>query len=229
VAIRTAANLQLAQEVAFVWGNPNEQSHPGGFKTGASDSASVRYFVQPTGQFRETLRRARANGSRTPEHSVIEAESAAEVLLVQANVAELLQARRHYPDRLMTATDLDYLRWRYSRFECYRAVTVDSSGGGLAIFRLRRYGPFWGADICELLVEEGDLRTTHRLLGGIRRATSADFLVCAFTSFASAASYGFFPSGRASMLATLAFEPGPKLNPAVSRSWALSRGDLELL
>jgi hypothetical protein len=231
VAIRSAANTYLASETGFIWGNPNEQSHPGGRTTGASDAATILHFMRPGGQWGQTLRRAAAQGRRTPPAMPIEVGTAAEALREGAPVTALLEAIPRDPSRLSTDIDLDYLRWRYGHFAEYRAVTVHSGSEllGLAIFRARRHGPFWGSDICELLVAGGTRRTARRLVAAVRRAAPGDFLSCACRSKASAAAWGFLPSGRGTTLTTVPLHPGLLPDPAGLDSWALSRGDLEML
>jgi hypothetical protein len=231
VAIRTSANSYLASDVCFIWGNPNEQSHPGGRTTGASDAATILHFMRPGRQWVETLRRARAKGSRTPEQMPIEAETAAEALREGAPVTALLHAIPCDANRLSTDIDLDYLRWRYGHFDEYRAVTVHSGSEllGMAIFRAKRHGPFWGSDICELLVADGSRRTARRLVAGVGRAAPADFLSCASRSKAGAAGWGLMPSGRGTVLTTVPLRHGLLPDPNGRDSWALSRGDLEML
>lgn len=231
VAIRTAANYHLESDVGFIWGNPNEQSHPGGRTTGASDAATILHFIRPGRQWMETLRRARAKGRRTPEEMPIEAETAAEALRDGPPVTALLQAVPHDANRLSTDIDLDYLRWRYGHFDEYRAVTVRSGSEllGMAIFRARSHGPFWGSDICELLVAGGSPRAVRRLIAAVRRSAPADFLSCASRSKAKAAAWGFMPSGRGTTLTTVPLRQGLAPDPNGRDSWALSRGDLEML
>jgi hypothetical protein len=160
----------------------------------------------------------------------VTARSAAEVLDDGANVS-LLGETGEPGDRLTTAKDLDYLRWRYGQFEEYRAVRLDADegGNGMAIFRPRRHGTFWVLEVCELLVERRDRRTARRLLRQVREAAPADLLSCGFPSRHEAALCGFVQVRHREVLVTYPLQQ--KLVPDSTRraSWALSRGDLELL
>ena len=188
MAIRAAANF--SSDVAFTWSNPNEPSRSGGLKWGQREAGRLPHFAQPRGPLRDTIQRALAKGSRTPERLRIEADTAAEILRDRAH-ASLLLARQKDPGnrRLATVKDLDYLRWRYGRFEEYRAIRADAGKGssGIVIFRPRRHGAFWVSHVCELLVEQDDRRTARHLFHRVRDAAPADFVTCSFPSRRDAA------------------------------------------
>jgi hypothetical protein len=227
MALRAAA--KFSSEVSFIWSNPNDQSHPGGRKFGRRDVGRLPRFVQPRGQLRETIRRARARGSRTPEHLCIEAGTAAEVLGDDTG-ASLFEPKKGV-DRLATDKNLDYLRWRYGRYDEYRAIRAEIGGDahGVVIFRCRRHGSLWVTHICELFVEHDDRRAVRRLLERVRDAAPADIINCSFASRRQAASCGLLQYGRGSVLTTHPLQQNLVPDPTRLASWALSLGDLELL
>jgi GNAT superfamily N-acetyltransferase len=229
MAIRAA--VRVSNDIAFMWSNPNEQSRPGTHKAGLRRVCRLARFVQPRGSLRETVRRAYAKGSKTPERPRIEAATAAETLGDGALASFLFACMEKPGDRLATVKDLDYLRWRYGHFEEYRAVRTDAGeeGGGMVIFRLRRHGPFWGAHVCELFVQRGDRRTALELLRQVRDAAPADFVECSFSSRHRAAQYGFVQYPDRSVLMTYPLQQNLVPDPTQRASWALSLGDLELL
>jgi hypothetical protein len=100
---------------------------------------------------------------------------------------------------------------------------------GLAIFRRRRQGRFVLADVCELLLERRDAGLERQLLRHVAEAAQADFVLCNFSSRRSAAALGSFGYRTREVLMALVLGEQLPLDPSVPRSWALSRGDLELL
>src|SRR5258708_21950941 len=151
-ALTQTAMRHLAGDVAFTWSNPNEQMRPGSLKSGRRQVGRLSRFVQLRVPLKYTVQRGRAKGSATPRHLTIEADTAADLLHDGAHASLLLARTKQPRDRLVTAKDLDYLRWRYGRFEEYRALRTDvhSGGSGLVIFRARRHGSFWVSHVCEL-------------------------------------------------------------------------------
>jgi Acetyltransferase (GNAT) domain len=228
MAIRAAANF--SSDVAFTWSNPNEPSRLSGLKWGQREAGRLPHFAQPRRPLRHTIRRALAKGSRTPERLPIEAESAAEILRDGVHASLLLAPTKAPGDRLATAKDLEYLRWRYGRLEEYRAIRADAGkgGGGIGIFRPRRHGPFWVSHVCELLVEQDDHRTARDLLHQVRDAAPTDFVTCSFPSRRDAALSGFVQYRR-KLLMTYPLKPNLAPDPTQRASWALSFGDLDLL
>jgi hypothetical protein len=231
VSLAIRAEPSFSGDVAFFWSNPNEPSRPGSLISGRSRVDGLPRFAAPGGPMRETIRRARGRGSRTPERLPVEAGTTGEILADGAHVSALLERARGPSDRLETAKDLDYLRWRYGRFEDYRAITTDAGegAGGLAIFRPRRRGPFWVSDVCELFVERNDARTARHLFRQVRRAAPADFISCSFASRRDAALFGFVQSPGGTVLMAAPLQQNLLPDPTRPASWALSRGDLELL
>ena len=230
LAVMRAGIEQVPDDVAFTWNNPNEYSRSGVLKTGRRKAVSLPRFVQLRPTVRQTARRAYGKGSRTPAHLPVEAESAAEALIDGPHVTRLLSRTDQSSDRLTTARDLEYLRWRYGHFEEYRAVQSDAGAdpGGIAIFRLRRRGAFWVSDVCELLVAKNDLRTARHLLRRVRDASPVDFIRCGFTSRPHAMRCGFLQAGT-TVVITRPVQQNLVPDPTQRDSWALSLGDLELL
>ena len=229
MAMRAAATFP--DDAAFMWSNPNKQNRPGAHKAGMRAVGNVPRFVQPREALRRTVRRAGARGSKTPEDLRVEAQTAADALRDGAAALPLLARKTWRGDRMATMKDLDYLRWRYGHFHEYRAIATDppSRAGGMVIFRARRHGPLWVADVCELLVEHGDRRTVRHLLRLVADAAATDFIRCKFSSRHHAASFGFLQTRGVTTLMTLPLKHSLTPDPARRTSWELSHGDLELL
>jgi GNAT superfamily N-acetyltransferase len=229
MAMRAAATFP--GDAAFMWSNPNKQNRPGAHKAGMRVIGNVPRFVQPREALLRTVRRVSARGSKTPKDLRVEAETTAEVLRDGA-AASLIVARKTWRgDRMATVKDLDYLRWRYGHFDEYRAIATESrsGAGGMVIFRARRHGPLWVADVCELLVEHGDRRTVRHLLRLVADAAATDFIRASFLSRHHAASFGFLQTRGVTTLMTLPLKHSLTPDPARRTSWELSHGDLELL
>jgi len=229
VALIQTAVRHCSGDVAFIWSNPNEQIRPGSLKSGRRQVGRFPRFVRPCGPLRGMIRRACAKGSRTPDHLRTEAEPAAEILRDGAHASLLLAQQPG--DRLATAKDLEYLRWRYGRFEEYRAIRADAGAGfgGMVIFRPRRHGPFWVSHVCELFVEQNDRRSARHLLRQVRDAAAADFVSCSFPSRHDAALFGFVQYGHGTALTAYPLQQDLIPDPTRRASWALSFGDLELI
>ncbi len=226
---RAAMERNAARGVAMTWNNPNDQSRPGLLKLGRGVVVLPR-FAAPRWTIGRTIGRALGKGSRTPEDLQIEAGTAGEVLRDGDYVARVLSAVKEPDDRLVTARDLDYLRWRYGRFGLYRAFRADPDmdAAGIVIFRPRRSGSFWVAEICELLVAGNDQRSARRLLGKVRRAAGTDLLGANFNSRREAARCGFVRVRGGSLLTVRAIQSDlPDI--AHPDSWGLSYGDIELI
>jgi Acetyltransferase (GNAT) domain len=229
MAMRRAASFP--DGVAFMWSNPNKHNRPGAHKAGMRAVGNLPRFVRPGGPIGHIVRQAGAKGSRTPDDLRIEAPTAAEALRDGERVSLLLARKSCRGERLVTVKDLSFLRWRYGHFNEYRAITIDPrfGGGGMVIFRVRRQGSFWVSDVCELLVEHGDRRTARHLLHLVGDAAAADFISCGFTSRHDPALFGFVRTRGVTVLMTLPLQQNLTPDPTRRTSWALSRGDLELL
>jgi hypothetical protein len=228
VALRQAS--KFSSEFSFLWTNPNVQSRPGGRKVGRRPVRVLAQFVQPQPRIALTVGRACADRSRAPRDLAVEAEPAAEVIDGDL-VTPLLEHAGHAGTRLATDKTVEYLRWRYGRFDDYHAVRIESGGTprGIAIFRCRLHGSYWVTHICELFVERGENRTVGQLLDAVKDAAPPDIVRCGFASRAQAASHGFFHYRPRSLLTTTPLQPDVVPDPTRRDSWALSVGDLELL
>jgi GNAT superfamily N-acetyltransferase len=226
--IRAAMGLQ-PPDIAMSWNNPNEFSRGGLLKLGRRRLVTLPRLARPGRGVASSLGRALARGSRTPQVAVADAPSAADVLGDGEFVAALLERLPQPRHRLATARSVEYLRWRYGPFDVYRALRLgsDPEAGGIAIFRLRRRGALWFADVCELLAARASL--ARRLLGGVGRAAGADVLCCVLHSRALAARCGLLAQlGSIQLTARAIHDPLP-LDSGLRSAWALSLGDVELL
>ena len=226
-----AARGHYSDEVALGWTNPNEYSRGGVLKSGRRKVVGLPRYVGLGGWPHLTIGRALANGAG-PAPRRLAGEPAAAVLEDRARVARLLEQARRPSDRITTDGDPVFLHWRYGQFEDYRAVGAQAGGGrggGIAIFRLRRHGRFWVAQICELLVEHDDPRTARRLLAEVRSSSRADFVACSLPSRGHAARRGLLKSPRGTLLTANPLRENLDPDPTLPASWALSLGDLELL
>lgn len=231
MALITAAREYFPADVAFGWNNPNEYSRGGVLKSGRRKVNGVPRFVALGGSWATTIGRTATNGSSTPEHIDVQAQTAAEVLGEGDRVSQLLQRTSAPDDRYVTTKDLDYLRWRYGQFDEYRAFAAERDGrwACLVIFKVRRHGRYWVAQVCELLIEDGQRRAARGLLRQVRRAAAVDLVACAFSSRREAARLGFVDSLSGASLTANPLAKGIVPDPTVASSWALSLGDLELL
>jgi GNAT superfamily N-acetyltransferase len=230
VSVAIRALPEFPDEVALTWSNPNQPSRAGSRTTGRRYVGTVPRFVRACRPLHSTIGRAVAKRSGTPRPLRIEAAPAAELLRDGDYVASLLASAHDPSDRLTTAKDVEYLRWRYGRFDEYRAVAADGGRGrGLAIVRPRRYGQSWALDVCELLVEGDDRRAARHLLREVGDAARADFMLCGFPTAHRAAMLGFVNAPGGMTLMTYALHQNLVPDPTRRSSWALSRGDVELL
>ena len=226
-----AARGHYPEDIALDWTNPNEYSRGGVLKSGRRRVNGVPRFVGPGGPLVLTIRRALV-GDRRPSPRRLAGEPASAVLEDRARLAPLLERARSPSDRITTAVDPAFLRWRYGQFEHYRAVTDDGAGGrggGIAIFRVRGHGRFWVAQVCELLIERDDPRIARRLFAQVRKAARVDFLACSLPSRAHAARAGFLTSPHRTLLTANPLRDDLHPDPTLPASWDLSLGDLDLL
>jgi hypothetical protein len=229
LAIRaTASSLTGA---AFIWGNPNQPALRVGLRAGRSSSERIPHFARFCGRSLQSVRRAANGGARTPAQVPIGAQRAGVVLADTEYVDFVLRHMTHRQGCLATARDVHYLRWRYGRLADYHAVRGSSRDGhgGIAIFRLRRYRTLWITDICELLLVGNRRAAGRQLIHEIRDAAASDLMTCSFGSRREAAAFAFVRASRGATLTTYRLEDAPALDLTSARSWALSRGDLELL
>jgi hypothetical protein len=217
--------------VRVIWSNPNEPTRRGGVKFGRQLAGTVPRYARPCRRAASTLARPRARDWSPREQPTIEAPSAAELLGDGEFIAHVLGAAGDPPGRWATDKTPEFLRWRYGQFEDYRGARWESrrEGRGFAIFRPRRFGRFRVLDVCELLVTENRRDVARALLARVARSSGADFVSCGFLSRRRAAALGFVQAARGSNLLAHPLEHGIVPDPARIDSWALSRGDLELL
>ena len=228
LALRSA--MEFSRDVEFVWGNPNGASARGGRRLGRPEVSGLRSFVRPCARLPRTMlahpRPARERDRRLPRIET----SAASALEDRTLLERLREPAELDGERLATLKHDDYLRWRYGRWSNYRAVRFDAPGeAGLAIFRHRSHGRFVLADVCELLLERREAGLERRLLRRVAAATQADFVLCNFSSPGSATSRGMLAYRTKETLMALVLSERLQLDPTAPDSWALSRGDLELL
>jgi GNAT superfamily N-acetyltransferase len=230
VALRGA--VALSDDVALTWSNPTDESRPGSVRFGRREVGRVSRFIRPGRSLGLIGRRALGARNPTLNDLVVDDVHAGEVLRRIADDFDRLSDVMARADRLSTVKDLSYLQWRYGRFDSYRAVSLAAGrgrGAGLAIFRVRRAGRFWMAELCELFVEGTDRATARKLFNELECAVPVDLSVGSFASVGDAWSCGFLPYRRGAMLVTLPRWETIAPDPTDRRSWALSCGDLELL
>lgn len=225
--VRAAMRAQRT-DVALAWNNPNVRSRGSVLKVGHRELLSVRRFVRPSARPLRTLARLTARGSCTPRAVEVTAPSAAEVLSDEPFVAQLLADAPRSTARLTTLRTVDYLRWRYA-FDAYRAIRIGGTedDGGVAIFRVRRAGSLWLADVCEVIAPHAG--TARELLRQANDSAAIDFSCCAFPSHAQALRFGFAVPARQFELTVRRVGGEVGVDPGESASWALSLGDVELL
>jgi GNAT superfamily N-acetyltransferase len=229
VSLKLRTATTFPGDIGFSWSNPNVESRPGGRRIGRRPVRIVTQFVLPRPRA-STLLRAAPRRTRRPAPLAVEAAPASAVL-DDAPLTSLLDHSGDAYRRLKTDRTRDYLRWRYGRFDDYRAIGISGAGAadGVVVFRCRCHGAFSVSHICELLVEREDRRLVRRLLQAVREAAPTDFIRCSFASRAQAASHGFVHCRRGLLLTTYPLQPSPLPDPTRPESWALSIGDLELL
>jgi len=229
--IRDGTGAYLPPDVSFTWSNPNERSSS---RTRAAGHASVGGFGVFTPPHVPLRLRTRLGSRELPRVALRELaqrwRSAGDVLAeLPADWSGTAGAVRG--SRLHTSRDLDFLRWRYGRFDEYRAVRTSGTGAprGLAIFRLRTAGRFVTCHVCELLVSSGDWRTAREVLADVRRGGAFAAIGCCMPSALMAARCGLVPARGGATIAVNCVERGITPDPTQRSSWSLSLGDLELL
>jgi hypothetical protein len=228
LALRSA--MEFSREVEFVWGNPNRASARGGRRLGRPEVKGLRSFVRPSSRLPRTmlaqLTRARGRDRRDAPVTA----SAASALADRTLLERLRVPIELHSERLATLKHDDYLRWRYGRWSSYRAVRLQAPGeAGLAIFRYRRHGRYALADVCELLLERPDASLARELLRRVAAAAQADLVLCNLPSRRNATALGSLAYRTRETLMALVLSERLPLDPSAPSSWALSRGDLELL
>jgi hypothetical protein len=228
--IRTVSD-DLLRDAQISFGTPNPQSFGATMKLGGREVAeTIRPWVR-VAPWRTPPGRARRDGGFE-----VDAPPAAEVLGSDAALAPLLTQAAPADDRLTTARDAAYLRWRYGAAPLrYHALAAETDAGhrGVAIFRLRKArGGLPQAVVEELIVAPGERHTAAALLRAVARATRAPLMCCRFPARSparhAAVRLGFVPRRQGLPLV------GKRLSasaPAIDgpERWALSLGDIEVL
>jgi GNAT superfamily N-acetyltransferase len=230
-----AALESLRDQVDLVFNTPNPDSLAGYLKMGWQVVGTLRPSIQVC---RPSLWRAarRSATSSVSERPKIVAPSAAEALVDEAALAELIGDAEVPRQRYATPIGLDYLRWRYADAPLldYRAVREDRDGrlDGLAFFRARREGSLWGIVVSQLFVRPGDTGAARRLLARIRRSSEVAYVAGVFprASAAARARRGprTLPSPRTITLVVNPLTEGLVPDPRDPSSWGLSTCDVEV-
>lgn len=224
-ALIAASRSRYSSDIALSWSNPNGRSRPVVLNAGRKRVDGLPRFVGFGGAALGTAKRLFASGQPTPAD-----ESLVVALADEAFVERVLSGPGPI-ERISTAYDVDFLRWRYGQQGHYRAVVSERprAGAGIAIFRTQMHGRFSVARVCELLTERDDETVLRELVRQVRQMARADFLVSAFTSSRAAGRCGLVRSRRTAMIAANPLHDGLVPNPTQASAWALSLGDLELI
>jgi GNAT superfamily N-acetyltransferase len=229
-AMVTASLARRPPETEVGFSNPNGMSAPVSIRLGRRPVGPFRFLVRP----RRPLRLLAGPLRRCAAIPDVDAAPAAEAL-ADAELAAWIETLPRSGNRLASARDLEYLRWRYGARPGYWAVRTGPVGdpSGLAVFGLAARGTRWAQVICELLVGEGDAQTARDLVRRTLGATAADFATCLPAPGSAAAGAairrGFFPSRHRHAIHVNPIVEGTGPDPTERGSWALSCGDLELL
>ncbi|HEY2180118.1 MAG TPA: GNAT family N-acetyltransferase [Solirubrobacteraceae bacterium] len=216
-------------DIALGWSNPNERSRPGVLKSGRERVAGLPTYITAGLPAPGASRRGAAPGRRdaAAQDGTLDAAAA---LGDDELFARVLSRDAERRDRIATARDVEFLRWRYGQSPVYRAsVASRNERVAIAIFRVQQRGRLRLARICELLPGDGDVALARRLVRDVRRASAAHALTCAFPASRTAALCGFVRSPRATIIAANQLHHDLVPDPTSPRSWALSLGDLELI
>jgi hypothetical protein len=229
-ALTRAAVEHFPKGLSFVWGNPNAQGTPVSVRSGWHDVGAVPRYVRPRVQLLGAARRSPATDGSGPDDPVV-GTAAAELLRDGEHVSRLLERIRQPEDRLTTERSLDYLRWRYGRFDEYRAVRTGArdEGAAIAIFRQRRHGRLCALDVCEVLADPRDRGAARKVLRLALEAAPSDLVSSTFASRLAGARHRFVPLPHKEVLVAYPLEQEGGPDPTRRASWRLSRGDLELL
>lgn len=230
VSLAMRTSVEFSAEVALMWGNPNLASSAGSRSLGQNEVRRLRSFVRAGPALAGTLGRLARRERADRALPAIDAPSAAEALADGELLARLALRSDPQDARLTTPRSDAFLRWRYGFSPGYRALRLDDRGAtGLAIFRRTRRGPFAVASVCELLLTRRDARLERGLLRGVGRAAEADFVACTLGSRGEGLRRGLLAYRSRENLTVELLHQDASPDPRAASSWALSRGDLELL
>lgn len=238
----TTASLDLARaDTDVIFNTPNGSSRPGYLKMGWTQVGVVSTSISPVRPLR-LARGAQAALRRVdrPAPAAVDCPlpRLGDVLAAhEEEVDDLLAARRAAAgDRLVTDTDLDWLRWRYVAVPGldYRAVPVLDGGRlrGLGIGRLRDRAGLRELTLSDVIVAPGDGAARRRVLRAARRSR-VDHVATHLPERDDAArrdllAAGYVTSSRVGLtLTTLPLRWLP-VDPVDARCWSLPLGDLEV-
>lgn len=205
-----ALEAMSADDVAFVFNTPNDQSRPGYLKMGWQTVGTLRPMVRPRVR---SLRRVLSARVPASHWGTVPASGVA-----AADIADELPKSDVDAPVLFTERSPGFVRWRYpERLLGYRALR---SGGELAIVRCRPRGPIVEAVLAELHGAPGQWIDQGRSL---LRMTGADAVVALGVSPGK----GFVPlpgNGPTLVQRPLCTEGAP----VDLTGWRLGLGDVEL-
>jgi GNAT superfamily N-acetyltransferase len=225
--MKHAVNELRAAGTELIFTTPNQRAARGWLRAGALELGRLPVFVRPH-SLSAVLRmiRSRAAADRWPVPCSAGRPSAD--ALADTELPELL-TRLPPAQSIRTRRTVDFLQWRYG-FEAlgYRVITVDDDvRQGLAVFRLRHRGGAIEAAVCDVLVPDGNSRSSVELARRVVRECGADYAI---------------RSGRAPVVDRAGFVPLPKQGPVLYAlplkrgldvgsldRWDLCLGDVELL
>ena len=229
---------EMRGEIELIFNTPNEKSLPGYLKMGWQSVGRVPILVRPRHPVRLVRERSSFYGSAEPTtgRPTVDAETAADVLTSETEIARLLDRATVSDPRFSTDRSVNYLRWRYASPPLldYRAIRDIGEAGlrGLAVFRVRPRGRLWESTVAEVIAEAGDGATVSRLLRGVRRAARVDHLTASFppgsTPSRSALRRGFFRAPGGLTMVVNPLREGIHPEPRSLSSWAIDLGDLEV-
>ena len=221
---------------AFTFSNPNAMSRSGALRLGRRQAGRIPPYVRLRRPLRAALAaRAAADTGRARPTPPVSAETAASALADRDALSSLLDRVDRPPDRIAVVKDPAYLHWRYGVIGGYHAVREVRDGRlrGLAIFRITARRGARNARVCELLVERSDRRLARRLLHGVMASAAVDIASCHFqdgsVELQAARRSGFVRTPGGETLLAYPLVAGLVPDPTDLSSWALTRGDLELL
>jgi len=196
--------------VDFVFNTPNDQSQPGYLKMGWSVVGRLRPMLRPRLRSLARLRQGRVAASHfgEPLDGGQPVAQVAEQMAVNSTESGIA---------LRTQRSASYLKWRYPEpMLGYRAF---SSGGGVAIARVRRRGGLREASLADI---EHPGHSAFRLLTHILASTDADVVL----GLGLRAADGAAPAPGQGP--TLVQRPLRSQPPPGRDGWDLSLGDIEL-
>jgi hypothetical protein len=215
-----------ADDIAFVFNTPNDQSRPGYLKMGWSVVGRPALAFRP--------RSLRALASSAVKRSAAEKWSLAtdvgehprDAFADDAAVVDLL-AGQPPPRGLRTVRSPDFYRWRYGFDPLHYRVLLAGSAvsDGFVVFRLRKRGGHVEGTVCDVVVPGGRRELRTALLARLADAVDADYLVSVRRAGGSLSSFWFPAPRQGPILCHRAVARGDR--PSLG-DWELSLGDLEL-